>query len=231
MSPLSGMVCTWGRPTGTPWNSPGTFTASSPHLCATPVARCSRPRPFTPPLTQQACGDSRGHTRSLPPRSHVCGIDRRLRARRLTPWDRIPALPLASCVALGEADHLTSFSFPSLKGGQDPPLPPPTPIPGTASAAHLAGLHPPLQLLLLLLQRLHLGGRGSMAVTAAAAAHALTAARVLSRLSEPGNNDPEVGWSVSPPPHCLSRAKGPFRMPDRPGFWDLWMNIPEPHLP
>lgn len=75
---------------------------------------------------------------------------------------------------------------------------------------HLAQLHLLLQLLLLFLQRLHLVGRSGVAVTAWSTAQALTAARVLSCLAEPGD-DPKVGWSLSPLP---VQAKCPLHMPD-----------------
>lgn len=115
-----------------------------------------------------------GEPRSLPPRSHVCGVDKRLRAQRLTAWIQILPLPLPHCVASGEAYHLSELQLPLLWNGTRPC--PQSHIRGTAAPPHLALLHPLLQLLLLLLQRLHLGGRGHVAVTAGATPQALTAA-------------------------------------------------------
>ena len=76
--------------------------------------------------------------------------------------------------------------------------------------AHLALFHLPLQFLLLLLQRLHFGGGGRVAVTAGATAQALTAARVLGCLSEPGN-DPKVWGGVGSlsPLHVQSQVSLP----------------------
>lgn len=100
---------------------------------------------------------------------------KRLRAQRLTAWIQILPLPLPRCVALGEAHHLSVLQLPLLWNGTRPC--PQAHIRGTAAAPpNLALLHLPLQLLLLLLQRLHLGGRGGVAVTAGATPQALTAA-------------------------------------------------------